>query len=316
MSTLHAERAALADLAHAESDVYATIAVSRMHPRNLTKTRAAMRRSCKNPRFAEKAFYQYWSGDELVHGESVHLARELARCWGNVDYGVNELDRDEVGGRVQLQVYAWDTESNVRRTQTFWVRALDQPADPRDVYGAQADIASRRLRAVIISVLPVWLVEEAKDLCHSTLVKGDGRPMQERVGEMVDDFAGLGVTVDQLEGRVGSGIDEWSPYDVAQLQVLLRGVRRRELAVEEVFPTQRVTLREIASGLTPLVPVNDPPADDDPPAPDAGEPVSTDRPPGGDGPPAPDVREQSEPPHPQLSASAEQKDDTPRKDQP
>jgi hypothetical protein len=44
---------------------------------------------------AETAFYSYPRGGQTVSGASIRFAEELARCWGNIEYGIKELSRDK-----------------------------------------------------------------------------------------------------------------------------------------------------------------------------------------------------------------------------
>jgi hypothetical protein len=60
---------------------------------------------------ANRAFY---SVPNRGNGPSVHLARELARIWGNLDYGVKELRRDDAAGESEVLAFAWDQQTNVR----------------------------------------------------------------------------------------------------------------------------------------------------------------------------------------------------------
>ena len=58
---------------------------------------------------------------QFLVGPSVHLARELARIWGNMDYGVHELSRDDARGMSEIRAYAWDQQTNMRSSRTFQV---------------------------------------------------------------------------------------------------------------------------------------------------------------------------------------------------
>ena len=57
--------------------------------------------SCGRMALAQRAFYRVTNRGE---GPSVHLARELARIYGNVQFGVHELRRDDEAGERRLRV--------------------------------------------------------------------------------------------------------------------------------------------------------------------------------------------------------------------
>src|SRR5512139_3483261 len=75
----------------AAAEVEAAVVVAQRVPRVVANAVDQMRQSCQQKRLAERAFYRYPRGGQTVTGASVHLARELARCWGNIQYGISEL---------------------------------------------------------------------------------------------------------------------------------------------------------------------------------------------------------------------------------
>ena len=44
-----------------------------------------------------------------------------ARCFGNLDYGIKELERSDALGRSEMLAFAWDIENNVRAELSFIV---------------------------------------------------------------------------------------------------------------------------------------------------------------------------------------------------
>lgn len=254
----------------AVAEVQAAIVVAQQCPRDIQQALATMRDSCKQTRLAERAFYRYARAGSTISGASVHLARELARCWGNVQYGIAELRRDDAAGISEMQAYAWDVQTNTRSAQIFIVphkrdKKIDgKPGtvplvDMRDVYENNANNGARRLRAAIFSILPPWFVEEAEELCNRTLTDGGGKPLPQRIADAVKAFDGLGISADRIEQKLGKQSARWTDFDVAQLQVVFRSLQRGEVTADEEFPPQRVTAAEI-TGQKPVA------ADDWPPA--------------------------------------------------
>ena len=62
------------------------------------------------------AEFSVWSAD------LIRLAEELARCWGNIDYGLRELSRR--AGESEMEAYAWDLETNTMSSQKFTVKHI------------------------------------------------------------------------------------------------------------------------------------------------------------------------------------------------
>lgn len=244
----------------AAAEVAAAVHVAQQCPRNVQSARAAMLDSCDRKYLAEKAFYRFPRAGGVVSGASVHLARELARCWGNVQYGISELRRDDDFGQSEMQAWAWDVQTNTRASTTFIVPHARDKKDPktrenlreplpelRDIYENNANNGARRVREMIFSVLPPWFAEEAQETCRATLEKGDGKPLAVRVSDAIDAFARLDITPDQMEQKLGRPRSAWTEYDVAQLQVMYRSLRRGEISREDEFPPPRVTAAEITA---------------------------------------------------------------------
>ncbi|MFE0699158.1 hypothetical protein [Streptomyces sp. NPDC058872] len=237
----------------AVAEVQAAIVVAQQCPRNISAAIAEMRQVCTQPFLAERAFFRYSRGQGAISGPSVHLARALASCWGNVDYGLVEMRRDDAYGESEMKAYAWDVEKNTRTSSTFIVphkrdqkNGPKQLTDMRDIYENNANNGARRVREAIFAILPSWFVEEAKELCSQTLRDGGGKSLPQRVADAIRAFEGIGVTADRIEGKFGRLSGKWTEHDVAQLQVIFRSIQQGEISAEEEFPS-RVTLDEITS---------------------------------------------------------------------
>lgn len=235
----------------AVAEVQAAIVVAQQCPRDINAAIAEMRQSCTQPYLAEKAFFRFPRAGQTVSGPSVHLARELARCWGNVQYGLAELRRDDEYGESEMQAFAWDVQKNSRNSSTFIVpHKRDQKGGPkqltdmRDIYENNANNGARRVREAIFAILPPWFVEEAKELCGRTLRDGGGKPLNLRIADAIKAFEGLGVTSDRIEAKLSRPSGKWTEHDVAQLLVIFRSVQQGEVSAEDEFPS-RVTVEEI-----------------------------------------------------------------------
>jgi hypothetical protein len=248
----HIGQATAIEQSRAAAEVAAAVHVAQQNPRDMQKALAEMRESCKQYRLAERAFFRYNRGGGNVTGSTVHLARELARCFGNVQYGIAELRRDDEGGYSEMQAYAWDVERNTRSAQIFVVphaRDTKQGRKPlvdlRDIYENNANMGARRLRAAIWAILPPWFVDEAEEICNDTLANGGGKPLPQRIADAIRAFEGRGVSRVQLEQKLGRDSGRWTDHDVAQLLVIYKSVDRGETRLEDEFEPERVTAAEI-----------------------------------------------------------------------
>lgn len=239
--------------ARAVAEVQAQVLVAQHAPRSMPAAIEEMREACNHAGLAERAFYKFPKGGSSVSGPSVHLARELARCFGNVQYGIQELRRDDTNHYSEMQAWAWDVERNTRSMSTFVVphrrdkRGGSEPVtDLRDIYENNANQGARRLREAIFSILPVWFTEEAKALCTKTIQDGGGKPLATRIADAIGKFGELGVKVDRLEAKIGAPSAEWTAQDVAQLSVSFASLKQGTVSAEVEFPSVRVTAEEVA----------------------------------------------------------------------
>jgi hypothetical protein len=184
-----------------------------------------------------------------VEGSTVHLARSLAACWGNVDYGIRELRRDDTAGESEMQAWAWDQENNVRSSRSFVVphaimsgKGADKKRKPLtdlgDIANNNNSVAARAVRETIFTILPVWYVTEAEDICNRTLNGAGGdKPLAAQVADMLASYeANVGVTRGQLEAYLALPVSEWTAQTLGALRVLGGELSRGEKRVEDEFP--------------------------------------------------------------------------------
>lgn len=226
--------------ARAVAEVAAAVRVAQDNPRNRDRALGEMQDSCGRLALANRAFY---SVPNRGNGPSVHLARELARIWGNIRYGVRELSRNDETGMSEIRAFAVDLETNVESTRTFQVphermvkRQRTKLIDLGDVYLNNQNIGARAVRECIFTVLPTWFTEEAQDRCHRTLQEGEGKPLATRITEMVAAFRNFDVTEQQLEDRLGRKRGQWDAGTVAQATVIYTSLQRGETKVADEFP--------------------------------------------------------------------------------
>lgn len=234
----------------AVAEVEAAIVVAMRHPRNVSAAIEAMRETCRRKELADRAFFRYKRGGQQVTGPTVHLARELARVWGNIQYGLSELRRDDEYGQSEMLAFAWDVQTNSRCSSVVinphrGYTGGRELTELRDIYENNANVGARRVREAIFAVLPAWFTEEAKDLCARTISDGGGVALPVRIANAIEVFGNLGITPGQLETKIGVKSDKWTDQDVAQLRIIRQSLLRGEVTKDEEFPSERVTADEI-----------------------------------------------------------------------
>ena len=233
-------QATAVEQARAVAEVQSAVVVAQQVPRDINRAVAEMRDSCGRKGLAERAFYTV---PKRGNGPSVHLARELARIWGNVQYGVHELRRDDASGVSEVQAFAWDVQTNTRSTRTFIAPHARMAGGRRqsltdlgDIYLSNQNVGARAVRECIFTILPAWFTEEAQDIARATVERGNGDDLGQRIAKAVAAFARIGVTVEQMETKVGRARAQWDAHDLADLQIAHTSITRDGLDKGEVFP--------------------------------------------------------------------------------
>jgi hypothetical protein len=236
--------------ARAVAEVQAAVVVAQQIPRNMDRALADMRDATGRLALAEQAFYRVQNRGS---GPTVHLMRELARIWGNVDYGVKELHRDDSAGQSEILTYAWDLQTNTRSVRSFLVPHArmksgrqEKLIDLGDIYLNNQNVGARAVRECISTVLPAWFRVEAEARCHDTLKNGEagGESLAKRIEGMIQAFGALGVRVEQLEQKIGRKRGVWDGSHVAEMVVIYQSIQRGEVSKDDEFP-HRVTAEEI-----------------------------------------------------------------------
>jgi hypothetical protein len=246
------------EMSRAVAEVHAAMYGARQFPRQEAKAIREMENSCRQVYMADKAFYRLPRGEETVSGPTVHLARELARCWGHIQHGIIEMLRDDEKRQSEMQAFAWDVQTGTRLAHTFIVPHRRDKKDrhtkkttPHDlvslqeIYENNANAGARRLRECIFGVLPPWFSERAKELCRETSAQGDGTPLSERIDLAVAWFKEMGISLDQLEHKVDLPRIRWTGHEVSLLAAIYRSIKNHEVTKEQEFPVDRVTVEEI-----------------------------------------------------------------------
>ena len=213
----------------AVQEVQASLIIAKRFPRDEIAAQQKINNACLRPGLAEAAIYTYSRGGTEISGPSIRLAEAIAQYWGNIDFGWREVERRGIESTVQA--YAWDKETNTRREMSFTVKHVRNTkkgsyplTDERDIYENNANNASRRMRACILSLVPGDIVDEAVLTCEKTLeTKIDLTP--ERMNNMVKGFEGYGVTRAQIEKRIQRNLDAIAPAQFAALGKIYNSIR-------------------------------------------------------------------------------------------
>lgn len=229
------ELATAGAMAKEQAEIQAAIVVAKRFPRNELQVIQSLMTSCRRTSFAEKAEYKYPRGNQTVSGPSIYFAREAARLWGNIRFGVHVV-RDDEDSR-QLQGWAWDLETNTKivaedhfKKQVFrkykdgreggqYIKAED-----RELRELTNKCAAFLVRNCLLQMLPADIVQDAIATARETVKE---KAKQDPAGErkkVVAAFAQINVTVLGLEKYLGHPLAECSPSEIADLRGIYKSI--------------------------------------------------------------------------------------------
>jgi hypothetical protein len=226
----------------AVAEVQASLVMAKRFPRDTNAAYTAIIEACKRKRVAETALYAYKRGGQMVTGPSIRMAEILAQNYGNLAFGIVEVER--LNGESQMMAYCHDLQTNVRQTRVFAVphartsnaKGRVELTDDRDVYETTANQGARRLRACILGIIPPDFIDGAIAECEATLRDADkGVPMADRIRAMLVAFQDLGVSQEMVEKKLQHKSEAINEPELAQLRKIYTAIKDGVASREEHF---------------------------------------------------------------------------------
>jgi hypothetical protein len=230
----------------AMAEVQSAMVIAKRFPRDEAASYSRIMQACQRQSLAERAVYAYPRGGEMVTGPSIRLAEAMAQAWGNIDFGIIELE--QTNGSSSMMAYCWDMETNARQTRQFLVpherhtrQGSKSLTDPRDIYELTANQGARRLRACILGVIPGDVTDAAVNACEQTMAKGGGEPIADRIRKMLAAFVAIGVTQTAIERRLGHKLDATGEAELVRLRQIFASIRDGMATAADCFPPEPLT---------------------------------------------------------------------------
>lgn len=216
------------------AEVQAMVIMAKRFPRDQIASMDRIINAFSRPALAETSQYQYSKGGSDVAGPSIRAAEAIAQQWGNIDFGFKEVSRGIGQDGVpfsEVLAYAWDTETITRKPLQFIVRHWRDTRnggyalkEEREIYELVANMAQRRVRACLLSIIPGDVTEAAMKQAEVTMrTKADTSP--EAMSKMVAAFEVFGVTKEQIEKRIQRRIEAIQPAQVISLKRIYASLR-------------------------------------------------------------------------------------------
>lgn len=213
----------------AVAETKSAILLAKNFPRDQRVAFERIMSACQRESLAKGAIYAYARAGTDISGPSIRLAEALAQNWGNIQYGVRELERG--ANESTVEAFAWDCETNVRVAKTFTVKHIRSKktgnvrlTDERDIYELIANNGARRLRACILSVIPGDVVDEAVKQCQKTITTHLNID-DNAIKKLVAAFEELGVTKAQIEARIQRSVSAIEPAQFVKMREIYASIK-------------------------------------------------------------------------------------------
>lgn len=229
-----------ASVAREVAKVQAQIVMAKFSPRNITVSLKKIEGECSRPKLAKQATYLFSRGGSEVTGPSIRLAESIARNYGNINYGFEEVTTDEEGSTVRA--YAYDMENNTQAERIFHVSPYRDNGklltSERDLYENVANKASRRVRACILELIPSDIVDYALDICQKTASSSEV-VTQETIQNMAEAFrTRYKVSQVQLEAYLGRNLSSITPVQLGKLRTIFGSLNDGVASVSDFFKSE------------------------------------------------------------------------------
>lgn len=224
----------------AVQEVQAALIIAKKFPRDVNMAYTRIMEACKRPSLAEVAIYKYPRGGEIIRGPSIRLAEVIAQAWGNIEYGLREIERRQ--GVSVMEAFCWDMETNSRSRVTFEVPheysaggKIKKLTDPRDIRETIANQGSRFMRARIEAVIPSDIFEKAEKACLETIAGGKKEPLADKIQRMVLRFKELGVSQDMIEEKLGHKLDLATVEEIVDMIAIYNSIKDKQMKKSDFF---------------------------------------------------------------------------------
>ncbi len=98
------------------AEVQAAMVIAKKFPREQIAAMDRILQACTRPTLAESALYSYSRGGSEITGPSIRLAEVAAQTWGNIQFGIRELEQRNGAILDRLAAAGFDTDVSEVRT--------------------------------------------------------------------------------------------------------------------------------------------------------------------------------------------------------
>lgn len=242
-----------------QTEIQAIVVSAKKFPRDESLCYTQAIKSFKRKSMADSAMYSFPRGGQTVTGCSVNAAREIARCWKNLHYGLRIVQLDSE--QVHIKGFCYDAESNVHVeaedrfakkiqrkkkdyatgvTKTEWVEADER--DLRELINKRGSIL---IRNCILQIVPPDVVEDCMKEARKTMQQSASGELkanrEDTIKKLCLEFDALGVSTEMLEDYLGHKLALVTNDELVNLRVVFSSIRDGNSKREEYFNFKEVS---------------------------------------------------------------------------
>lgn len=217
------------------------IATAKAYPRNIRRaTQNATAIVVVNQETAKICNYSVPRGGKAITGPSVHLAKILAQCWGNMRIDAKVVNIDQT--HVTSEAVCFDLENNLAiKTQVKRLivgkGGIRFSEDMITVTGNAAN--SIALRNAVLSVIPKGIVDEVYSAAKKAITGdiSDSVKLMAKRKQVVDGLKdGFNVTEKEILSAIGkASIDFITGDDIVTLTGIGTAIKDGDTTIDEAF---------------------------------------------------------------------------------
>lgn len=266
-----AETSSSALAAREQAMVQSRFIVAMQRPRSIEQFRVKLLKECARPGFAETAEYarpvgkDKYGREKIATGPSIRLIETAAQFYGNLDIK-SEIVYETQELRI-VKCYVMDLETNASwdKQISLWKqiekRGFDgKPPKGRTIVGQrvnsegevtflvlatedemmvrQSALESKVQRKNAERLLPSDIIHEALMICRATIAAKIKEDPAAATRKIIDAFAEMGISPEDLETWCAKSLDRLQPKDIAELRAFYTGIKEGETTFDESMATR------------------------------------------------------------------------------
>lgn len=232
-----------------ESEIQSAIISAKKFPRDEEQSVSKLFDSMKRQSMALKSTYSFPRGGSTVSGPSIGMAREAARCWGNIRHGIRVISVDDRLVHIKGVALDVETNTNVECEDKFekliyrgkkWV--VPDERDLRELINRRGAIL---VRNSILQLIPADVIEEALLIAKKAAIGQAKQDIKKdkkgTLTKLIETFAGINVTPEDLSAYLKEDINKITPEQITELRAIFVTIRDGNAKVAEYFKNKQAT---------------------------------------------------------------------------